>query len=144
MYEGLNWYGSKACKKKYFISPQWLRNTKHKKYSPLRIDIIFSKLEYSSVYHIENGGWHFSNIKSPIDIEKKLSNFLHHQEFEYSGLNLSDIKKMVGDKKILYDHSVDQTGYKLKGSKTLKKVDFSQMPEYLKINYKKYSKWLDI
>ena len=144
LYENLYWYGSKACKKKYFISPQWLRNTKHKKYSPLRIDIIFSKLKYSSVYHIENGGWHFSNIKSPIDIEKKLSNFLHHQEFEYSGLNLSDIKKMVGDKKILYDHSVDQTGYKLKGSKTLKKVDFSQMPEYLKINYKKYSKWLDI
>ena len=33
LYEGLSWYGSKACKKKYFISPQWLRDVKHKKYS---------------------------------------------------------------------------------------------------------------
>ena len=144
LYENLPWYGSKACKKKYFISPQWLRDTKHKKYSPLRIDIIFSKLKYSSVHHVENGGWHFSNIKSPTDIEKKLSNFLHHQEFEYSGLNLNDIKEMVENKKILYDHSVDRTGYKLKGSKTLKKVDLSQMPEYLRENCKKYNKWLDV
>lgn len=144
LYENLCWYGSKACKKKYFISPQWLRDTKHKKYSTLRIDIIFSKLKYSSVHHVENGGWHFSNIKSPIDIEKKFSNFLHHQEFEYSGLNLSDIKKMVEDKKILYDHSVDQIGYKLRGSKTLTKVDLFQMPDYIRENYKKYANWLDI
>ena len=144
LYEGLRWYGSRACRKKYFISPQWLRDIKHKKYFPFRIDIIFSKMKYSSIHHVEDGGWHFSNIKSPKDIERKFSNFLHHQEFEYSGLNLNDIKKMVKDKKILYDHSADKTDYKWTNSKTLKKVDLIQMPDYIKENRKKYDKWLDI
>jgi beta-1,4-mannosyl-glycoprotein beta-1,4-N-acetylglucosaminyltransferase len=143
LYEGLSWYGSKACRKKDFISPQWLRDTKHKKYSSLRIDTFFSKIKYSSIFHVENGGWHFSNIKSPEDIEKKFSNYLHHQEFEYSGLNLNDMKKIIKDKKILYDHSADQTENKLVSSKTLKKVDLLQMPDYLKENYKKYDNWLD-
>ena len=144
LYGEVCWHGSKACKKKNLISPQWLRDVKHKKYSPLRVDIFFSKIKYSNIRHVEDGGWHFTNIKSPEDIEKKFSNFLHHQEFEYSGLKLNDIKKMVEDKKILYDHSADKTSYKWTGTKTLKKVDLSQMPEYLRQNSKKYNKWLDI
>ena len=51
---------------------------------------------------------------------------------------------MVEAKKILYDHSADQKGYKWKGSKTLKKVDLSQLPDYIRDNYKKYYAWLDI
>ena len=144
LYEDLIWYGSKACRKKDFLSPQWLRDIKHKKYSPLRLDILFSKLKYSSICHIKNGGWHFSNIKSPEDIEKKFSNYLHHQEFEYSGLNLDDIKKMLNDKKIIYDLSADQTAFKLAGSKTLKKINLDQMPKYLKENYSKYEKWIEL
>ena len=42
------------------------------------------------------------------------------------------------NKKILYDHSVDQIGNKLSGSKTLKKIDLTQMPDYIRNNYKKY------
>ena len=144
LYEGLTWYGSKACKKKNFISPQWLRDVKHKKYSPIRIDNLFSKTKYSSMHHIENGGWHFSNIKTPEDIEKKFSNYLHHQEFEYSGLNLKDIKGIIKERKILYEHGIDQTENKLISSKTLKKVDLSLMPNYLRENSKKYINWLDI
>jgi len=144
LYEGLCWHGSKACKKKNLISPQWLRDVKHKKYSPLRVDIFFSKMKYSNIHHVEDGGWHFTNIKSPEDIEKKFSNFLHHQEFEYSGLKLNDIKKMVEDKKILYDHSADKTSYKWTGTKTLKKVDLFKMPEHITNNREKYNKWLEI
>ena len=43
LYENFSWFGSKACKKKSFISPQWLRNIKSKKYSKLRVDVWFSK-----------------------------------------------------------------------------------------------------
>jgi len=143
LYEGLTWYGSRACKKKHFISPQWLRDVKHKKYSPIRIDTLFSKIKYSSIYHVENGGWHFSNIKSPEDIEKKFLNYLHHQEFEYSGLNLTNIRKIMKEKKILYEHGVDQTKNKLISSKTLKKVTLNEMPKYLKDHSEKYVKWLD-
>ena len=42
-YEDYTWLGTKAVKKKRFISPQWLRNIKGKKYPKWRIDTIFSK-----------------------------------------------------------------------------------------------------
>jgi beta-1,4-mannosyl-glycoprotein beta-1,4-N-acetylglucosaminyltransferase len=138
------WVGSRACKKKDFISPQWMRDTKDKKYPFWRLDIMLSKKKYNSIHYVDNGGWHFTNIKSPEDIEKKFLNFLHHQDFEYSGLNLNDIKEMVQTKKILYDHGADQKDYKWTGSKTLKKVDISEMPDYIRKNYKKYYAWLDI
>ena len=40
-YENFIWYGSKAVQKKSFISPQWLRNIKNKKYSSWRVDTFF-------------------------------------------------------------------------------------------------------
>ncbi len=144
LHEELVWTGSRACRKKNLTSPQNLRDTKDKIYPLWRLDIMFSKLKYNSIHYVDNGGWHFTNIKSPEDIEKKFLNFLHHQDYEYSGLNLVDIKKMVDNKKILYDHSADQREFKWTGSKTLKKVDLSLMPDYLRENYKKYSDWLDI
>ena len=42
-YKSLPWYGSKACKKKYFQSPQWLRTIKNKKYPTWRLDTAFSR-----------------------------------------------------------------------------------------------------
>ena len=144
LYEKIVWHGSRACKKKYLISPQWLRDTKHKKYPLWRIDIFFSKTKYNSINYVENGGWHFTNVKTPKDIENKFLNFLHHQEFEASGLKLNDIKKMVNSKKVIYDHSVDQRGYKWKGDTSLKKVPLTDMPQYLSENYKKYSDWLEV
>jgi len=144
LYEAMLWHGSKACRKKDFISPQWLRDTKHKKYPPWRLDIILSKNKYSSIYYVENGGWHFTNIKSPEEIEKKFSNYLHHQDFEDSGLKLDNVKEMIKNKKVLYDHSVDQRDYKWKGKTILKKISLSEMPDYLSENNKKYTKWIEI
>ncbi len=43
IYPNFKWIGSKLCKKKDLISPQWLRNIKSKKYPLWRIDTIFSK-----------------------------------------------------------------------------------------------------
>ena len=42
-YENFIWYGTKAIKKKYFKSAQWLRNIKNKKYPIWRIDTFFRK-----------------------------------------------------------------------------------------------------
>jgi beta-1,4-mannosyl-glycoprotein beta-1,4-N-acetylglucosaminyltransferase len=143
IYEGTIWHGSKACNKKKFISPQWLRDVRHRKYPLWRVDTIFSKTKYPNIIHVEDGGWHFTNIKSPENVEKKYSNFLHHQEFEYSGLKLSDVKKIMNEKKILYDHEADQRDYKFKASKKLTKVLINEMPEYIINNREKYSIWLD-
>ena len=72
------------------------------------MDLVFSKKKYSNIFHVQNGGWHFTCIKSPEDLEKKLLNFAHHYEYEESGLNISDIKKLINEKRVMYDHNVDQ------------------------------------
>ena len=143
LYKNFIWHGTKACKKNKFISPQWLRNVRHKKYPIWRLDMIFSKKKYNNICYVEDGGWHFTNIKSPKDLEKKFLNFLHHQDYEASGLNLKAIEEMMENKKILYDLGVDQRDYKWSGKKILNKVSLSEMPEYLSTNYKKYTNWLE-
>jgi beta-1,4-mannosyl-glycoprotein beta-1,4-N-acetylglucosaminyltransferase len=144
LYDEISWYGTRACKKKHLINPQWLRDIKVKYYPLWRLDTVFSKMKYSSIHRVENGGWHFTNIKTPEDIEKKYLNFLHHQEYEYSGLKLEDIKNMVENNKVIYDHKADQKAYKWKGNKSLKKISLNEMPNYIKENTKKYIEWLEI
>ena len=144
LYPTSPWFGSRACKKKNLISPQWLRDMKHKKYPLWRIDVFFSKKKYNNIFYINDGGWHFTNIKSPEDIEKKLLNYTHHDEFERSGLKLHDLKKKVSEKKAIYNLNVDQKENKWDSKTTLLTIELSNMPDYLKENYKKYLNWLDI
>ena len=138
-------FGSpRACKIKKLITPTWLKYIKPKKYPLWRVDSWFSQVKYNSVEIIKNGGWHFSNLKSPEDIEKKMFNFGHHNEVEESGIDLDKIKEMVREKKIYYDHLADKTQQKhrIEGYE-LKKLDFSELPSYLIKNYETYKKWFD-
>ena len=48
------WHGTKATKKKNFISPQWLRNIKAKNYPSWRPDVFFSKKKYSNLKFIND------------------------------------------------------------------------------------------
>ena len=43
----------------------------------------------------------------------------------------------------MYDHTVDQKGYKWSGKSILKKLDLKFLPEYIQSNIKQYSDWLD-
>ena len=79
----LIWTGTKACKKKYFRSPQWLRNIKDRKYPIYRLDTFFSKTKYIDIKFINNGGWHVSNIKTANEIEHKLPKFLQDNQTNY-------------------------------------------------------------
>jgi beta-1,4-mannosyl-glycoprotein beta-1,4-N-acetylglucosaminyltransferase len=137
------WYGTRACKKKNLLSFQWLRNIKSKKYPLWRLDILFSKKKYFNINFVEDGGWHFTSIKSPEKIFYKLSNFMHHLEFELSGLNIKNMQELVNQKKILYDHNVDKTQEKYKSEIYLKKVDEKVLPGYLQENKKKFIEWFD-
>ena len=142
-YQDYNWYGTKATKRKNFISPQWLRNIKSRKYPKFRLDILFSKKKYSNLLFVKNGGWHFTCLKTPEELEKKLRNFAHHYEFEESGLRIGDIKKYIDEKRVIYDHNVDQKTYKWSGKSILKKIDNKLLPEYVNSNLSKYSEWID-
>ena len=142
-YEDFIWAGSKAVKRKNFLSPQWLRNIKSKKYSKWRLDVLFSKKKYSNLYHVKNGGWHFTCIRTPEDLEKKLLNFAHHYEFEESGLKINDIRKLISEKRVMYDHNIDQRGYKWSGKSILKKIDNSLLPNYISNDLDQFKEWLD-
>jgi beta-1,4-mannosyl-glycoprotein beta-1,4-N-acetylglucosaminyltransferase len=143
-YPEFDWFGSKACKKKDLISPQWLRNIKSKKYSKLRLDLIFNNKKYNDVFFVLDGGWHFTCIRTPEDLEYKLLNFAHHYEFEQSGLDVKELKKLISEKKIMYDHKLDQESSEKWGGKSkLEKISISKLPEYISQNISTYSNWLD-
>ena len=137
------WSGTKGCKKKDLLSPQWLRNIKDKKYSLFRLDIIFSKIKYNSIKFIKNGGWHFSNIKSPKEIEHKLKSYLHHREFDEEPLSVDQIDNIIKNKQAIYDLKVDKTVNKVGSGSQLISYSFDKLPVYLKENKENYKKWLD-
>ena len=120
-----------------------VRNIKSKKYPRWRLDTLFSKKKYSNLLYINNGGWHFTCIRTPEDLEKKLLNFAHHHEFEKSGLKTNDLKKLIEEKRVMYDHNVDQRGYKWSGKSTLKKINLDLLPAYIQNNLGKFNDWLD-
>jgi len=74
-YDLIPWYGTKACRKKKLLSFSWLRNLKNKKYPFWRVDTLFSNLKHMNLQIVEDGGWHFTNIKTAKDIYTKLSKF---------------------------------------------------------------------
>ena len=45
-----NWVGSRLCKKKNLLSPQWLRDIKPKNYPKWRLDTFFSKYKYTNLF----------------------------------------------------------------------------------------------
>ena len=143
-YENFIWFGSKATKKKNFKSPQWLRNIKNRKYPFWRVDSYFSKKKYNNIKFIENGGWHFTCIKNPKEIHKKLLTFAHHQDYESSKTTISDLEKKIKQKKVLYDHGSDKkVNNKWLSNKTLKKIDLNNFPKYFSEKIVKYKDWLE-
>ena len=137
------WSGTKGCRKKDLLSPQWLRNIKDKKYSLFRLDIIFSKIKYNNIKFIKNGGWHFSNIKSPKEIEHKLKSYLHHREFDEEPLSIDQIDGIIKNKQAIYDLKVDKTVNKVGTGSKLVNYSFDKLPIYLKENKENYKEWLD-
>ena len=137
------WYGSRACKKKDLISPQWLRNIKSKTYPTWRIDTMFSKKRYKNIKFITNGGWHFSNIKTPADIEKKMKTYLHHREYEINPIGEKKISQIIQSKKTLYNLKVDMKSNKFDLSDQLVVAEISELPYYIQKNIVKYQDWLN-
>ena len=143
-YENLTWFGSKACRKKKLKSMTWLRNLKNKPYSWWRLDVLFSNYKERDLEIINDGGWHFTNIKTPEKLYEKLKNFGHHDEFDESGIDLNFIKSKISNKEVFYDHFLDKKDpNKWRSNYKLKKVSSSVLPEYLANNHQKYQNWFD-
>jgi beta-1,4-mannosyl-glycoprotein beta-1,4-N-acetylglucosaminyltransferase len=116
-----NWFGTKACKKKYLKTPQWLRDKKIKNYPLWRLD----KISWNIV---KNGGWHFSYVMSYKRIIDKLKSFAHIEYNNQKYLNIRLIKKKISEKKDLFNRPI----------KFSKIKDEKKLPNYVIKNKKKF------
>jgi len=137
------WHGSKACRKKNLVSPQWLRNVKDKMYPFWRIDTLFSKKKYQNIKIVNNGGWHFSNIKTPANIEKKMKTYLHHREYELNPIGEKKISEIIKQKKPIYNLKADMRSNKFDLSDELIVAEIDELPYYIQRNINKYKNWLN-
>ena len=142
-YDLMNWFGSKACRKKKLMSMPWLRNLKNKQYPFWRFDTLFSKTKYNNLEIIKDGGWHFTNLMTAEKLYEKMSNFGHHNEFDESGLKINDIKNKIENREMFYNHFLDQTNSnKWKNDYKLKIINENKLPLYVMQNKEKFKKWL--
>ena len=141
-YDLMNWFGSKACRKKKLMSMSWLRNLKNKQYLFWRFDTLFSKTKYNNLEIIKDGGWHFTNLMIAEKLYEKMSNFGHHSEFDESGLKINDIKNKIENREMFYNHFLDQTNpNKWKNDYKLKIINENKLPLYVIQNKEKFKEW---
>ena len=140
--ETISWTGTRACKKKFLKSPQWLRNIKDRSYSPLRLDIFLSRNKYSNINFVKDGGWHFSYIKTPEEIENKLKSYAHHREYELNSLGIEKIKNKIKNKESIYNLKTDMKKSKFNTGQKLVLIETKHLPVYIRNNLTKYKQCL--
>jgi len=126
LYEGMSWYGSRACRKKNFISPQWLRNIKTKRrpiwkfYKPKEPQLIF------------DGGWHFSFLKKPKDIAIKIKSYSHQEFYKDKFIDEEKIAQRIKNKQDIFDRNIKYEKIKIDES----------FPKYIVNNKEKFKEWI--
>jgi len=127
------WHGSRICVKKFLKSPQWLRNLKFKKRPLWRID----KFRLNNI--IENGGWHFCNLKNAEQLLYKYKNLCETNDPYHFKEKIDDKYLQVEEieKKILLGNDIigRKESYKPKA------IDNS-FPNYILDNLEKYKEWI--
>ena len=142
LYDKMIWPGTKGCTKGKLKSLSWLRNIKLKKYPFWRLDTLFSNTKYIDINIIKDGGWHFTNLKSPEEMYEKFMNFGHHDEFRLSGITIQKIREKIINKEMIYDHFADKSSSnKWESNYKLKLADEKILPSYLINNKDKFSEW---
>ena len=92
---------------------------------------------------MDDGGWHFSQLKTPKDIEIKFLNHEHHDEYRLAKDNFSKIEDLIKRKTINYDHKAKSSEYKYSKEFKLKTLSLKKMPIFLQKNIQKYNEWFD-
>ena len=120
------WPGTKICQKKNLKSPQWLRNIKTKK-KPF-----WKFWGDRQPQLIKNAGWHFSFLKKPESIIKKIKSYLHQ---EYNLKEFTDKKKI--EEKITKGEDLFERKIQYKAVE----IDTS-FPRYIFENKLKFKDWI--
>lgn len=127
------WFGSRICVKKFLKSPQWLRELKFKKRPFWRLD----KYRLNNI--IEDGGWHFCNLKSPEELLYKYKNLcetndphVFNEKIDTKYLDIRSIEEKIKSGKDIIGREEIYTE---------KKIDKSY-PKYLLDNLNYYKNWI--
>ena len=120
------WMGTKICKKKYLKNPQWLRNIKTKKrpfwkiYKPKEPQLIF------------DGGWHFSFLKNPSGISKKIKSYAHQEFYKDEFINEKKIEERIKKNQDIFDRNIEY-----------KKIEIDKsFPKYIFNNQSMFKEWI--
>ena len=121
-----DWPGTKICQKKYLKSPQWLRNLKTKKRN------WWSFFKDKEPQIILNGGWHFSFLKKPEFIKKKITSYAHQEFNQEKFTNIENITNRLDSLKDIFDRNY-----------IYKSIDIDkEFPDYIVNNQKKFKDWI--
>ena len=127
------WHGSRICVKKFLKSPQWLRELKFKKRPFWRLD----KLRLNNI--IDNGGWHFCNLKNAEQLLYKYKNLCEtndpynfNEKIDEKYLQLDEIKKRMNSGQDIIGRKEIYEAQKLDGS----------FPKYILENKSVYKEWI--
>lgn len=128
------WMGSRICVKKNLKSPQWLRDLKFKKRPFWRID----KKKLNNI--IEDGGWHFCNLKTAENLLYKYKNLCETDDpiylknkIEKKYLNLNEISYRI-------KNNLDIIGRNDSFEKI--KID-NTYPKYILNNLNLFESWIE-
>ena len=120
------WAGTKICEKKNLKSPQWLRDIKIKKKPFWKI---FSDKQPQL---IGESGWHFSFLKDPETIQKKINSYAH-QEFNTPEFkDIKNIKERIENRVDLFNRNINYNVVELDNS----------FPDYILKNKDKFKEWI--
>ena len=126
---GNNWEGTRGCLKKNLYSINYMRQKvlkKNCKYKFWRID------KEKNIQIINDGGWHFSYLLTPSEIQRKIKTFAHTEYNKKKFTNLKIIKNKIKKGLDLFNRN----NFYMK-----KKLD-QTFPEYILKNKKKFYKWI--
>ena len=126
---GNNWEGTRGCLKKNLKSIDYMRQKvikKNLKYGFWRID------KERDLQVVKNGGWHFSYLLTPPEIQRKIKTFAHTEFNKKKFTNLKNIKYCIKNLKDLFHR---EAKYKIV------KID-SSYPKFIVKNKNKLSKWI--
>ena len=127
------WYGSRLCIKKYLKNPQWLRDLKFKKRPFWRID----KFRLNNI--IDEGGWHFCNLKEPENLLYKYKNlcetndpYVFKEKIDSKFLNINEIKKRIKNGKDIIGRNETYLSVKID----------EKFPDYILQNKSNLKNWI--
>ena len=102
----------------------------------------FSKLKYTNVIFVNEGGWHFSYLNTPELIEQKLKSYTHHREYELNPIGIENIEKRIKNRESVYNLSSDKKMNQFSKGVKLEIMSLNELPRYISDNKTKYEKWL--